>query len=440
MLRIFFIIIASLTFKTAFAEEKTLQTIEEITKELERKEAELQPFNPDDIKIDIESLGLDDVEETVVKEKVKEPKKKVIKIKNRVEKTDPIQIPKIEPEKKPVKEKKKKAEEVKSEKKLQIKEEKEPEKKPEKKGFITKIQSFLTDDEDKKEEKTEEKSKDADLSKPKKTLPKKLLLQNIMILENKRILNEKKRQAKLLKLQILRKKYLQDFSRQEKRDAIVPRRKELSKFVTGKLPARPILTRYRTSDNIHIPIVFTPQERVQMLFDAIASGNVAYFNSTYEYVKNPNAKNRRGDTMLAFSVTMQKHPITTAILNKGANPNATNSLGYSPMDIAIEMLDLKSIELLIKNKARTDYIDAFGRTYLMHAARVGFLPAVQLFIASGIDVNAMDQDGFTALSIAYRHKKEVIVKYLLKNGAKTWIEKPYDPKRQSLIQELENRW
>jgi ankyrin repeat protein len=84
--------------------------------------------------------------------------------------------------------------------------------------------------------------------------------------------------------------------------------------------------------------------------------------------------------------------------------------------------------------------DAFGRTYLMHAARLGFLPAVDLLIGRGIDVNAMDNDGFTALSIAYRHKKELIVQYLLKNGAKTWIEKPYKPEDQSLIKELENRW
>lgn len=425
MLRIFFIIIAIFSARTAGAEEKALQSLEELTAELEIKKKELQPFNEDDLKIDLESLGLDDVEKdseqdiNKKEQKKNKPKRPFIKSDKKSQKK--ISLKKAEKESK-------KTEEI-------------IEKKEEKKGFISKIQNFLTDDDvDKKDLKMKESNPSSELVKPKKELPKKLLLQKMMHLEKNRIINQKKRQAKLLKLQQLREKYLKDFNRHRGQNNIVPRRKELSKFVTEKLPPSPILERYRTSDNVHIPIIFTPQERIEMLFDAISSGNVAYFNSTYTYVKNPNARNRRGDTMLAFSVILQKHSITTAILNKGANPNATNSLGYSPMDIAIEMLDLKSIELLIKNKARTDYVDAFGRTYLMHAARVGFLPAVQLFIAAGIDINRMDHDGFTALSIAYRHKKEVIVKYLIQNGAKTWIEKPYDPKRQSLIQELETRW
>lgn len=76
----------------------------------------------------------------------------------------------------------------------------------------------------------------------------------------------------------------------------------------------------------------------------------------------------------------------------------------------------------------------------MQAARVGFLPGVDLLVSRGVDVNLMDNDGFSALAIAYRHKKEVIAQYLLKHGAKTWVEKTYDPTPQTMIQELEGRW
>ncbi len=137
---------------------------------------------------------------------------------------------------------------------------------------------------------------------------------------------------------------------------------------------------------------------------------------------------------------MQKHKIISSILAKGADPNLPNALGYTPIDLAIELTDIKTLELLANNNADLNYVDGFKRTYLMHASRVGFLPAVELFIMKNVDINAIDKDGFTALAIAYRHKKEVIVKYLLKNGAKTWVEKPFDPEKGSLIKELETRW
>jgi ankyrin repeat protein len=68
------------------------------------------------------------------------------------------------------------------------------------------------------------------------------------------------------------------------------------------------------------------------------------------------------------------------------------------------------------------------------------LPAVDLLIKSNVDINEMDNDGFTALAFAYRFKKELVVQYLLKNGAKTWVERPYNPQFKSLIKELNNRW
>jgi ankyrin repeat protein len=87
-----------------------------------------------------------------------------------------------------------------------------------------------------------------------------------------------------------------------------------------------------------------------------------------------------------------------------------------------------------------DYRDVLGQTYLMYAARAGFLPAVEMLISRGVDANEMSNDGATALTFAYRYKQEVVAKFLLKSGAKPWIEKPYEPDEQSLIKELENRW
>jgi ankyrin repeat protein len=101
---------------------------------------------------------------------------------------------------------------------------------------------------------------------------------------------------------------------------------------------------------------------------------------------------------------------------------------------------MKSAQILIDMNADPNYIDGLGRTYLMYAARAGFLPMVDLLISQGVDIDAADNDGLTALTISYKYKKDVIVKFLLKSGAQPWIKKPYNADQQSLIKELDGRW
>ncbi|MBM3579756.1 MAG: hypothetical protein FJX34_03165 [Alphaproteobacteria bacterium] len=273
---------------------------------------------------------------------------------------------------------------------------------------------------------------------------KKQNLKKQAAIKKKRQENEQKQQAKLKKFQELRNRYLLDTSDGDESEVaeekIQPRKKDLSPFIQEELPPLPILNRYRSTENRSIPLVPTIQERVDLLFAAISQNDIASFNEIYKDIENPNASNSIGDTILTYSLLLRRYSIIAAILAKGADPNLPNKLGYTPIDIAIEMLDFKELEMLVSNKADLTYIDASGRTYLMQASRVGFLPVVDLLVTKGAEVNAMDQDGITALAIAYRHKKEVIVQYLLKHGAKPWIEKTFEPKNQSLIKELENRW
>lgn len=422
MFRIFLTAICLVLFPLELI-AKTTQTLSEINADLKARKAELEPFNEKDVKVDVESLGLDDLDK-----KEKKPEEKP--------KENPI-VPNAEPEKKSEGE----SLQADSEKKESV-------------GILDKIKNFLNK---KDAEKTEEvKPSEEDLKKKAETekyinSQKKKQLKKRLEEEKRRKKNEELQQKKLKKLNELREQYLikidADFGQESEEDSdenseekIVPHKKEINKFITEELPAPPILNRFRTAENMHIPTVLTPKEKIDTLFEAIASGNIGFFNSAYKNVDNPNAKNQFGDTILTYATLTKKYSVIASVLNKGADPNKTNNLGYTPLDIAIEMLDSKALELLIENKADINYLDNFGRTYLMHAARVGFLPAVESFVSRGADVNVMDNDGFTALSIAYRHKKEIIVKYLLKNGAKTWIEKPYDPQNQSLIKELENRW
>lgn len=277
---------------------------------------------------------------------------------------------------------------------------------------------------------------------------KKNILRSELERKERLALNAKEQQEKLKKFEELKNFYLSDlivnedstgesFDDEEK---IIPKRKELAPFAIEELPPLPILNRTRTPDNFHIPFVYTPKEYIDVMFSAISMGSVSYFNEAFKYVLNPNIQNDQGDTILTYAIFLKKYSVISSVLSKGADPNLPNKLGHTPVSIAIELVDFQALELLEKNNADLKYKDAFGRTYLMHASRVGFLPAVDLLVKNNLNINEMDDDGFTALSIAYRHRKELVVQYLLKNGAKTWIEKTYNPQKRYYMDELNNRW
>ena len=151
-------------------------------------------------------------------------------------------------------------------------------------------------------------------------------------------------------------------------------------------------------------------------------------------------RNVQGDTALTYAIIMRKYPVIESILTKGADPNMPNKLGYTPFALAIELSDSKSLSILLKNQVDLNYVDAYKRNYLIQASRIGFLPAMEALVRSGIDLDAIDSDGFGAIATAQRNKQDVAVKYLVKSGARLWVEKPYDPESQSIMNELRDRW
>jgi ankyrin repeat protein len=404
LIRLILILIISCTFEHfAFAEN---QTLDEINADLKAKKAELEPFDQSKVKVDVESLGLDDVD--------KKEEKKFTETKSPPPAPSEQEAPEALPSKvKDAVDSERKIEEVKKLDEIKVEQ--------------SAISSVPASD-------TKKPSDQYVNAQKKKNMKRRLEM------ERQKKVNAKKQKDKIEKFKKLRDLYLLDSNEGDAEEKITPRKKNLNPFANEEMPALPILNRYRNGDNNHIPIILTPREKVDLLFRAISINNVSFFNDSYRGVENPNAQNAFGDTILTYAMLMRRYSIVASIIAKGADVNMINKLGYTPVNIAIELLDFKLLEMLVNNKADLNYLDAFGRSYLMHAARVGFLPAADLFLSNGIDVNLMDKDGFTALAIAYRHKKEVLVQYLLKHGAKTWIEKPYDPKNQSLIQELENRW
>lgn len=268
-----------------------------------------------------------------------------------------------------------------------------------------------------------------------------------LALEKKMRAEEAREAIKLEKLNKLRDKYLakleseedySDITDYQKISKIIPQPKLLPKYIGYQIPPQ-LLSRYRSGDNKHHPIVMLYEEKVDLLFKAVAENRVDDFNSLFDQVNRPNLKNMYGDTILSYAILMQKYQAMVSLLSKGADPDLPNDLCYTPLNLAIELTDYRSTYILLDMGANPNYADGMGRTYLMQAVRIGSLPIVDLLLSKGVNINAKDRYGFTALDVATRFNKKVIIKYLQKNGGEN-SRREYKFQDSSLIEQLNKRW
>jgi ankyrin repeat protein len=97
------------------------------------------------------------------------------------------------------------------------------------------------------------------------------------------------------------------------------------------------------------------------------------------------AKSPDGDAALILAAQNGNDEAVKALINKGANVNAANNNGWTP---------------------------------LMSAAQHGHLTTIQILLsAKGIDIDTKNSDGATALILAAANGKDDIVKELINNGA-----------------------
>ena len=98
-----------------------------------------------------------------------------------------------------------------------------------------------------------------------------------------------------------------------------------------------------------------------------------------------------------------------AELDKGADLNAKDESGYTPLYGAVEKGHKEVVELLIAAGADVNVKDGeWGETPLHLAADKGHKEVAELLITAGADVNAKDGGGDTPLDAARRHPKIAI--------------------------------
>lgn len=150
---------------------------------------------------------------------------------------------------------------------------------------------------------------------------------------------------------------------------------------------------------------------------------------------DPNAKTPGGQTVLhaalglgvspAYGVLMLQPDVVTvkALLAAGADVNATDAEGATPLHGAAAFDDKGVVEALLAGGADVKAADSRGRTPLHRAAECGAAEVADALLNAGADVNALDAQGRAPIHVAgysihYRDFNSPLIPMLLARGAK----------------------
>lgn len=182
------------------------------------------------------------------------------------------------------------------------------------------------------------------------------------------------------------------------------------------------------------------------LFTAANKGDNAQITELLGKGANVNAQNASGSTPLIEAV-YNNHPATVQLLlDKGADPNKRKNDGATALGFAqkyppiVQMLKAKGASIqsnpaldnellvvagkgdvakakeLVDKGAYANYRDADGRAPIIEAAYNGHLEMVKFLLEKGADANARKNDGASALGFARKYPQ--IVEALKNAGAK----------------------
>ncbi|MDR0475521.1 MAG: ankyrin repeat domain-containing protein [Treponema sp.] len=125
------------------------------------------------------------------------------------------------------------------------------------------------------------------------------------------------------------------------------------------------------------------------------------------------ARDGLGNTALHYMAQWQKNEWIPLVIREGADTEAFNATGETPLFIAVKQNAPNTITVLTANGANRDARDTLGNSVLHAAVRWNAQKAAEALLALGIDINAHALNGKTALHDSIRLGMVDIEKILL---------------------------
>ena len=162
---------------------------------------------------------------------------------------------------------------------------------------------------------------------------------------------------------------------------------------------------------------YKPEGGVKEAVAANDTQALAYF-AKHKKIDQP--INERGETWLLSNSRACNPEYTGILLEAGANPNAADKYGFTPLISAAmghEKTCAQTVQALLASGADVNLPNADGWTPLMMAVRLNRLETAKALLAAGADIHATDANGNSALLHAVLWNHPSCVKLLLNAGA-----------------------
>jgi len=160
------------------------------------------------------------------------------------------------------------------------------------------------------------------------------------------------------------------------------------------------------------------QDANRQLFEALKAQDPETALYALKQGADANAREPDGTTPLHYAAHYADLTLISALLKAKADPNARNEFGSLPLAEAATSGNAQAIQLLLKAGADVESANPEGQTALMVVARAGKVEAARLLIKAGANVNAKEGwGGQSALMWAAAQSQPEMIRLLLKSGA-----------------------
>ena len=153
-------------------------------------------------------------------------------------------------------------------------------------------------------------------------------------------------------------------------------------------------------------------------FAAAQARDLMAINAFFDAGVNANAQDGDGRTVLSYAAARGDLEIVKALLSRGVDPNIKDKLGYTAVSHAVDAKYDDVVDVLLN---RSD-LDANARGLNGRPILLAFVwrddkARVEKLLAHGVEINAQDADGDTALHGAAQGGNVEIARMLLDKGA-----------------------